>query len=69
MEIAICYERGSQRQTSNLYTLLTPPEQPPEIDPDPEKWPPPTRRTLLVGKGNRAESVAAARIEQARVAG
>ena len=69
VEIATCYERGSQRQTSNLYTLLTPPERPPEIDPNPDKWPPAARRTLLVGKGNRAESVAAARIEQGALAG
>src|SRR5215211_1912820 len=25
VEISTCYEQGSQRQTSNLYTLLTPP--------------------------------------------
>jgi hypothetical protein len=64
VEIAACYERGSRRQTSNLYTLLTPPERPPEVDPDPEKWSPPTRRSLLVNSGNRAESVAEARVEQ-----
>jgi hypothetical protein len=69
VEIASCYERGSQRQTSNLYTLLTPPERPLEIDPDPDKWPPPTRRSLLVGNGSRAESVAAARIEQRALVG
>ena len=69
VEIASCYEQGSQRRTSNLYTLLTPPEEPPEIEPDPEKWPPPARRTLLVSKGNRADSVTAARIEQAALMG
>jgi hypothetical protein len=69
VEIASCYEQGSQRRTSNLYTLLTPPEEPPEIDPDPDKWPPPSRRTLLVGKGNRSESVSAARIEQVALMG
>jgi hypothetical protein len=69
VEICACYERGSQRQTSNLYTLLTPPDVPPENDPDPEKWPPPTRRSLLVGNGNRSESIAAARIEQRAFAG
>src|SRR5215218_488986 len=57
VRIATCYERGSQRQTSNLYTLLTPPEEPPEIDPDPDKWPPAVRRSVLVNKGSRAESV------------
>jgi hypothetical protein len=64
VEVALRYEHGSNRQTSNLYTLLTPPDRPPEIDPDPEKWPPPNRRTLLVRGSNCAESVAAARLEQ-----
>ena len=26
VEVALCYEQGSNRQTSNLYTLLTPPD-------------------------------------------
>jgi hypothetical protein len=69
VEISVCYERGSQRQTSNLYTLLTPPEEPPEVEPDPEKWPPPARRSLLVSNGNRGESVAAARVEQTTLMG
>jgi hypothetical protein len=64
VEVALCYEQGSNRQTSNLYTLLTPPDPLPEIDPDPDKWPAPNRRTLLVRGGNRAESVAAARVQQ-----
>ena len=51
VEIATCYEQGSQRQTSNLYTLLTPPEGPPEIDPDPEKWPPADAPHLARGQG------------------
>src|SRR5215218_431606 len=60
VEIAVCYDSGTRRQTSNLYTLRTPPERPPQIDPDPSAWPPPTRRTLLItGSGNdRAQSVA-----------
>ena len=74
--IATCYEAGSQRQTSNLYTLLTPPDPIPAIDPDPKQWPPPRRRTLLVrganrsgtppssGGGHGGEAVAAARLEQ-----
>ena len=45
IEVTLCYEQGSHRQTSNLYTLLTPPDLLPDIDPDPEKWPPPNRRT------------------------
>src|SRR5918993_3631129 len=64
VEVALCYEQGSNRQTSNLYTLLTPPDPLPGIDPDPDKWPPPNRRTVLVGRSNRAESVAVARLEQ-----
>src|SRR5215212_8092930 len=48
IEVSHCYEQGSNRQTSNLYTLLTPAEQPPEIDFDPERWPTPPRPTLLV---------------------
>jgi hypothetical protein len=59
VEVSLCYEQGSNRQTSNLYTLLTPPDQLPEIDSDPDKWPRPIRRALLVCGGNRAESLAA----------
>jgi hypothetical protein len=71
LEIATCYEEGSQRQTSNLYTLLTPPDRPPQIDPDPNRWPPPARRSVLVkgGGGDRAGVVAAARLEQGSLAG
>jgi DNA-binding transcriptional ArsR family regulator len=69
VEVTLCYEQGSNRQTSNLYTLLTPPDPLPEIDPDPQKWPPPNRRTLLVRSGSRAESVAAARLKQSTLPG
>jgi hypothetical protein len=69
VEIQTCYEQGSQRQTSNFYTLLTPPETPPEIDPDPKEWPEPQRRTLLVRPGNRSGSVAAIRREQSALPG
>ena len=64
VEVALCYEQGSNRQTSNLYTLLTPPDPLPEIDPDPDKWPAPNRRTLLVRGGHRAESMSAARVQR-----
>ena len=65
IEVASCYEEGSRRQTSNLYTLLTPPEEPPEIDPDPTKWPAPARSSVLVRSStHRREAVAAARVQQ-----
>jgi hypothetical protein len=65
IEVAHCYEQGSNRQTSNLYTLLTPPDQPPEIDFDPERWPPPNRSTLLVREGNRVQAIATIRLQDA----
>src|SRR5215213_3504988 len=64
VEVALCYEQGSNRQTSNRYTLLTPPDPLPDIDPDPEQWPPPHRRTLRVRDGNRAVSVAAGPVQE-----
>jgi hypothetical protein len=66
VEVATCYEQGSHRQTSNLYTLLTPPATPPAIDPDPAAWPEPRRRSLVVRGSNRAQVVADAR-EQERL--
>jgi hypothetical protein len=70
VEVASCYEAGSQRQTSNLYTLLTPPDPVPEVEPDPSKWPEPVRRTLLVRSStDRREAVSAARLEQRGFAG
>ncbi|HEU0113096.1 MAG TPA: helix-turn-helix domain-containing protein [Thermomicrobiales bacterium] len=68
VEVAARYERGSNRQTSNLYTLLTPPVEPPAVGDDPESWPTPQRRILLIDSPpgarrltTRAESVADAR--------
>ena len=69
VEIAVCYEQGSHRQTSHLYTLLTPPDPLPDVDPDPKTWPPAKRRTLCVGFGNRSASIKAARNEQPAFAG
>src|SRR3954452_8376845 len=48
VEVTTCYEVDSGRQTSNLYTLLTPPPQLPCVDPDEQRWPPPQRRTLCI---------------------
>lgn len=64
VEVTTCFEEGSRRQTSNLYTLLAPPAAPPELDPDPARWPLPTRRTLLVRPGRRSQAVADARRDQ-----
>jgi Helix-turn-helix domain len=69
VEVALCYEQGSNRQTSNRYTLLTPPDRLPDIDPDPDKWPPPRRRTFLVRDGNRGVPVATAHVQQGAPAG
>jgi hypothetical protein len=50
-----CYFAGTRVQTSNRYTLLTPPPQPPHVDPDPSRWPAPVRPVVFVSKGpNRA---------------
>ncbi|MFN8677577.1 MAG: helix-turn-helix domain-containing protein [Thermomicrobiales bacterium] len=61
VEVTSCYEEGSKRQTSNLYTLLTPPAVPPELDSDPARWPSPHRRTLMIPSGQRTQAVANAR--------
>lgn len=61
VEVTSCYEEGSKRQTSNLYTLLTPPAVPPELDSDPARWPSPHRRTLMIPSGQRTQAVADAR--------
>ncbi|MDQ2653702.1 MAG: helix-turn-helix domain-containing protein [Chloroflexota bacterium] len=59
--VASCYEEGSQRQTSNRYTLLTPPPVPPALDPDPTRWPTPVRRTLVIPARQRSHAVPDAR--------
>jgi hypothetical protein len=69
VEISTCYAQETRRQTSNLYTLLTPPDQLPEIDPDPRKWTRPQRRTVLVRGSNRSEAVTAARPGQRGLTG
>ncbi|HEU5430480.1 MAG TPA: helix-turn-helix domain-containing protein, partial [Thermomicrobiales bacterium] len=67
VEVAARYEQGSHRQTSNLYTLLTPPAQPPHLGDDPDGWPTPERRIVLIEPPRpgvsavRPESVADAR--------
>jgi hypothetical protein len=61
VEITACYEAGSNRQMSNLYTLLTPPDIVPVLDPDPSTWPTPERQKLLIAGGNRSQTVTDAR--------
>ena len=46
-----CYFEGTNVQTTNRYTLLTPPEQPPAVDADPATWPAPVRPVVFVSKG------------------
>jgi hypothetical protein len=53
-----CYFEGTNVQTSNRYTLLTPPEQPPTVDPDSATWPPPLRPVIFVSKGLNRRHVA-----------
>jgi hypothetical protein len=59
-----CYFEGTNVQTSNRYTLLTPPPEPPDIDPDPARWPPPVRPVVFVSKGANRRHVADARPRQ-----
>jgi hypothetical protein len=59
-----CYFEGTNVQTSNRYTLLTPPSEPPDIDPDPARWPPPVRPVVFVSKGANRRHVADARPRQ-----
>jgi hypothetical protein len=61
IDVTSCYEEGSHRQTSNLYTLLTLPPQLPGIDPDERRWPPPRRRTLCIQRGPRGGAIPTAR--------
>jgi hypothetical protein len=56
-----CYFAGTNIRTSNRYTLLTPPHEPPHVDSDPANWPPPARRVVFVSKGPNRAHVADAR--------
>ena len=56
--VTTCFEAESHRQTSNLYTLLTPPPVPPEVDLDPAQWPAPCRSTLVLPPGPRSHAPA-----------
>jgi hypothetical protein len=59
-----CYFEGTNVQTSNRYTLLTPPPEPPDIDSDPARWPPPVWPVVFVSKGANRSHVADARPRQ-----
>src|SRR5215207_5668747 len=38
-----CYFEGTNIRTSNRYTLLRPPHEPPDVHPDSARWPAPVR--------------------------
>jgi hypothetical protein len=59
-----CYFEGTNVQTSNRYTLLAPPPEPPDVDPDPARWPPPVRAVVFVSKGANRRHVADERPRQ-----
>ena len=59
-----CFFEGTNIQTSNRYTLLTPPEHPPAVDPDPARWPPPARPVIFVSRGANRRHVSDARPQQ-----
>lgn len=61
VEIQSCFLENTSVQTSNLYTLLTPPAEPPDVDPDPKKWPAAVRAVAYVSKGANRRVVADAR--------
>ena len=61
-----CYYEGTRIQASNRYTLLTPPQAPPEVDPDPARWPAPVRRVIFVTRGPNRRHVSDARPESSR---
>lgn len=63
IEVHSCFYENSSVQTSNLYTLLTPPESPPVVDPDPANWPAPDRPVIYVTRGIGRKQVADGRPE------
>jgi hypothetical protein len=56
-----CFFEGTNIQTSNRYTLLTPPEDPPAVDPTAENWPAPARPAVFVTRGVNRRHVSDAR--------
>ena len=61
VEVESCYFEGTNIRTSNRYTLLTPPQEPPDVDPDPARWPAPVRPMVFVSRGANRRHVADAR--------
>jgi hypothetical protein len=61
LEVQSCFFENSSVQTSNLYTLLTPPDAPPLVDPDPMNWPLPDRPIVYVTRGASRRHVADSR--------
>ena len=62
--VEACYFEGTKVQTSNRYTLLTPPEEPPAVDADPATWPAPVRPVVFVTRGANRRHVADARRQE-----
>jgi hypothetical protein len=61
VEVESCYFEGTNIRTSNRYTLLPPPQEPPDVDPDPARWPAPVRPMVFVSRGANRRHVADAR--------
>jgi hypothetical protein len=56
-----CYFEGTNIRTSNRYTLLAPPQEPPDVDPNPARWPAPVRPVVFVSRGTNRRHVTDAR--------
>lgn len=61
-----CYFEGTNIRTSNRYTLLAPPQEPPEVDPDSTRWPAPVRPVVFVSRGVNRRHVTDARPRSSR---
>lgn len=66
VDVAYCFDAATGRQTTNLYTLLTPPAVPPAVDEDWRAWPEPLRdqQHVDLGGGRRVVIDARERVVQ-----